>query len=72
MISACHVCMAEARTRVFITLVSSAKVFISSVKRVHLYRQCRKMGSSLAINMFICSVILYLEMSSRNYPITSD
>ena len=51
--------------------VSSTKVFISSMKHVRLQRrsvclQC-KMCLSLAVNLFICSVLSYLKVSSRKY-----
>ena len=55
------VCVADARTRVFNAFVSSAKVFISSsnvfVSRANSVRPQHKTRSSLAINMFVCSVI---------------
>ena len=70
------VCVAEARTRVFNTFVSSAKVFISSAKRVRLQRQkC----SSPSQNVFVASdkhVRLqcdsYLEVSSKDCLVASD
>ena len=39
--------------------------FVSSTK-------CHKTCSPLAINMFVFSVIWYLEVNSRDYPIASD
>ena len=69
-------CVAEARTRGFNTFVYSAKVFISSTKRVHLQRQkCL----SPAQNAFVASnkhvrrqFDSYLEVSSRAYLVASD
>ena len=64
-------CVAGVRSRVF-------NVFVSSAKRVCLQRQMcsfpdqHKMRSSLAINAFGCSVILYSEVSSRGYLVASD
>ena len=70
------VCVAEARARVFNTFVSSAEVFISSVKRVRLQRQKH---SSPAQNVFVAcdkhvrlQCDLYLEVSSRHYLIAND
>ena len=70
------VCVIEVRMHFFNTFVSSAKAFISSTKRVRLEHQnvClqHKMRSLLVINRFVCSVISYLEMSSRDYLVTSE
>ena len=65
------VCVAGVRSCVF-------NVFVSSAKRVCLQRQkCsspdqHKTRSSLAINEIGCSVMLYSEVSSRGYLVTSD
>ena len=56
--------VAEVWVSVFNAFVSSTKVFVSSMKRVHFQSQkC----SSPAQNVFVCSVISYLEVSSRDY-----
>ena len=68
--------MAEALMLVFNTSVSSTNVFISSVKHVHLQHQkCL----SPAQNAFVAldkrihlQCDLYLEVSSREYLVTSD
>ena len=62
------VCVAEVRTRVSNAFISrtkefSSKEFISDTKCVHNY---------IEINEFFCSVIFYLEVSSRDYRVTSD
>ena len=64
-------CVAGVRTYVF-------NVFVSSTKRAPL--QCQKCSSpdqhktlsSLAINMFVCSVMSCLEVSSRGCLVASD
>ena len=68
-------CVAEARMRWFNTFVYSAKLFLSSTKRVRLQRQkC----SSAAQNSFVASnkqvrreVDSYLKVSSRAYLVAS-
>ena len=69
-------CVAEARTRVFNAFVSSAKLFSSSMKRVHLQRQ---KYSSPAQNTFVASnkpvrqqCDPYFDVSSTEYLIASD
>ena len=69
-------CVADARTCVFNAFVSIAKVFISNsnafvsnAKTVHPQHKTR---SSLAINMFVCSVIRNLEVNSKDYLVASD
>ena len=53
-------------------------MFVSSAKRVCFQHQKgsspnqHKTRSSLAINAFDCSVILYSEVSSRGYLVASD
>ena len=58
-------CVAEVRTRVFNAFVSSAFSSAYSVRHQH------KMRSLLAINMFVCCVILYLEVTSRDLLVAS-
>ena len=73
------VCVTEIRLYVFNVFVSSTEVFVyTSAKRVHVQRQNahpqHKTCSAVAIviNLFVCSVISYLEMNSRDYLVASN
>ena len=61
--------VADVGMRVFNTFISSTKLFVSSKKCVCIQRlNC----SFPARNVFVCSVILYSEVSSRDYLVSSD
>ena len=65
------VCVAEVQMRV-------SNMFVSSTKSVRLQGQKRscldqhKTRSSLAINVFVCSVISDSEVSSRGYLVATN
>ena len=81
------VCVVKIRTHVFNVFVSSNKEFVSSNKEfvststkcVRVQRQkClslqykTRLSVATAINLFVCSVISYLELNSRDYLVASD
>ena len=68
-ICTCCLCVAELSNMHFNVVVSRTKVFVSCIKHVHF--QCQKC-SCPAQSAFVCSVILYPELSSRDCHIASD
>ena len=69
--------VAEVQALVFNAFVFSTKVFVSSKKCIRLFSSAKsaclqhKMHLLLAINALVCTVILYSEVSNRDYLETS-